>query len=264
MGFSLPPLRPLGFNILVVGRFISWGFSMMCWKPFFATFFRRKLRKESAFFNAGLQVSLMLLQALKSTLLPPFARSQSRRHGIVIGCPPLLSLPRFSAKKRPGTRPEKMGRVLDFPFRPSVHWALIFSSSGDSLRWAFQLSSVNRLLPLSLEESGAKNFLFASLVKTSAVSLKRLFASALPVRQVIRQTPVCLAPAELNPGLPKVGIFGRGVSRQKGNPSRCLGTGIGLLKKAGQKKRIRLTDMNHPHQDKIEPNIPDILPGRKT
>jgi len=41
-----------------------------------------------------------------------------------------------------------------------------------------------------------RNFLFAGLIKTSAVSLKRLLASALPVRQVIRKTPVGLAPAE--------------------------------------------------------------------
>jgi len=79
--------------------------------------------------------------------------------------------------------------------------------------------SIDPVLPLSLEESGAKNFLFASLVKTSVVSLKRVFASALPVLHVIRQTPVRMAPAELNPFLPKVEIFGRGVSRQKGTRS---------------------------------------------
>jgi hypothetical protein len=98
---------------------------MMFREPFFATFFRRKLRKESAFFNADLQVSLMLLRVLKSTLLPPFARSQSLWFGIVIGCPPLLSFKHFGAKKRPpkeqnkntslrqkGTCPEVSGRVL--------------------------------------------------------------------------------------------------------------------------------------------------------
>jgi hypothetical protein len=73
---------------------------------------------------------------------------------------------------------------------------LLVSSAGDSLCRAFELFSVNRLLQLSLEESCAKNFLFASLVKTIAVSLKRLTVSALPVRQVIRQTPLVLAPAE--------------------------------------------------------------------
>ena len=108
---------------------------MMCRKPFFATFFRRKLSRKigtnllydllvegaritykknsGAFFSAGLQVSLMLLQALKSTLLHPFARSQSRRIGIVIGSPPLLSLPSrtFGTKKRPGTRSDASERV---------------------------------------------------------------------------------------------------------------------------------------------------------
>jgi hypothetical protein len=47
-----------------------------------------------------------------------------------------------------------------------------------------------------IKKSCKRNFLFASLVKTSAVSLKRLIASARPGRQVIRQTPVVLAPAE--------------------------------------------------------------------
>jgi hypothetical protein len=46
------------------------------------------------------------------------------------------------------------------------------------------------------KKSCKRNFLFASLVKTSAVFLKRVLASALPFRQVIRQTPVGLAPAE--------------------------------------------------------------------
>ena len=88
--------------------------------------------------------------------------------------------------------------------------------------------NIDPVLPLSLEESGAKNFLFASLVKTSGVSLKRLLASALPVRQVIRQTSVRMAPAELNPFLPKSKVFVSGVSRQKGNPFQKNGTGRGF------------------------------------
>ncbi len=61
----------------------------------------------------------------------------------------------------------------------------------------FQMMWSEPFLNFSFRKKSCKrNFLFASLVKTSAVHLKRLLASALPVRQVIRQTPVDLTPAE--------------------------------------------------------------------
>jgi hypothetical protein len=150
------------------------------------------------------------------------------------------------------------GNVTRLPRIPAVHRASLLSSADNSLRWASKLCSVNRLLPLSLEESGAKNFLFASLVKTSAVSRKRLFASALPIRQVIRQTPVCLAPAELNPFLHQVEIIRSGVSRQKGTSPEVSGPVIGKEKnyrysvlKKGQKKQIR-PDVSERIGDKKE------------
>gem|GEM_PF-3252968 len=78
---------------------------------------------------------------------------------------------------------------------PSIR--LFSSIGGRFILLGFQMMCNEPFFNFSFrKKSCKKNFLFASLVKTSVVYLKRLFASALPNRQVIRQTPVWMAPAE--------------------------------------------------------------------
>jgi len=101
------------------------------------------------------------------------------------------------------------------------------------------------------KKSSKRNFLFASLVKTSGVSLKRLIVSALPIRQVIRQKPVRMAPAELNPFLYPVGVFGcpEASGRQKGTRSEGSERVGGIIK-----------EMSHLKKE-LEMHIDTILKG---
>ena len=62
------------------------------------------------------------------------------------------------------SRPEGMGRQKSWPpLSPAFRKAFLLSLAGDSFQRAFRLCAGNRLLPLSLEESGAKNRPFLML-----------------------------------------------------------------------------------------------------
>ena len=78
---------------------------------------------------------------------------------------------------------EWAGRVLAAD-RPRHPLGLLISSAGDSFRWAFGLCAGNRFLPLSLEESGAKNRPFLML---NCVSADGCFGQCDPPRRAHSQ-----------------------------------------------------------------------------
>ena len=140
--------------------------------------------------------------------------------GVLLGSLVSSNLGESCKSAVPGLRAGK-GVRRPQPIRLLGLW---ISSTGDSFHGAFGLCAVNRFSTFLLERKVAKEtFLFASLVKTMAVFHKRVLASALPVRHAIRQTPVCLGPAELNPGLDPGDVCMGCESRQKGTRSEASG-----------------------------------------